>query len=100
MKDVNSLTNDLASLCTGHKGRVILEGEANGAQPGSLILQGGQIKPLLGVLVQPLAPPHKLGIEVVVIVGEQAVVLIRSSCKIHTGTAASRPPMSHVIGIQ
>ena len=84
MENVDSLTNDIAGLCTGHKGRVILEGQADGAQPGGFVVQGGQIKPLLGVLIQTLASPHELGIEVVLIVGEQAVVLIRSSCRTHT----------------
>ena len=79
------LTSDLAGLCPRNLGSVALEGQANSAQPCSLVLQRWQIEPLSCGLIQALAALHKLGIEGVLIVCQQAVEIIGVACAGNAG---------------
>ena len=75
-------TQDLARLGTGNLGSVVFEGQANSAQPGRPVPQGRQIKPMSGIFIEALASGHKLCIERMLVVCQQAVEVIGGACRI------------------
>ncbi len=75
------ITNGLAISSAGDLSRVALVGQANGTKPCCLVLQGWQVKPVGGRLIQALATHHKLSVQRVLVVCQQAVVLIGSTCR-------------------
>ena len=79
------LTSNLAGLCSGNLGSVILEGQADSAQPCSLVLQRWQIEPLSCVLIQALAALDKLCIKRMLFVCQQAVEIIGGACASNAG---------------
>ena len=75
------VTQDLARLGTGDLSGVAFEGQADSTQPGSLVLQGRQIKPVSGLFIEALTPRHKLCIEGVLVVCQQAEEVVGDACR-------------------
>ena len=77
------LTDGLAPSLAGDLRSVAPVVQANGTEPGGLVLQSWQIEPHPSLLIHALATQDKFGVQGVLVVGQQAVVLAGSACTMH-----------------